>query len=107
MKKRRFLLALVAVLTVTMVGACNKESRTTVTFWHTMGKTTDPSEGGQALLEKFIGEFEKANPDIRVKHEAKGGYDDLASAVSKALVAGNQPSMAYSYTDHVAAYLRT
>lgn len=97
------LLLLIAGLGLASCG----EKGTVVTFWHTMGKTTKAEEGGQALLEKFIKEFEEANPGIKIKHESKGSYDDLASAVSKALVAGNQPTMSYSYTDHVAAYLRT
>ena len=103
---KKILTLLLVIVAAFSLAACG-DNATTVTFWHTMGKTTNPSEGGQALLEKFIKEFEAENPGVKIKHESKGSYDDLASAVSKALVAGNQPTMSYSYTDHVAAYLRT
>ncbi len=78
-----------------------------IVFWHTMGKTTDPAMGQQALLEVFIEEFQEIYPHITVLHESKGGYPELRDAVNTSLPAGNEPNMSYSYSDHVAGYINS
>lgn len=79
----------------------------TVVFWHTMGKTTDPLLGQQALLEVYIQDFQEIYPHITVLHESKGGYDELRDAINTALPAGNEPDLSYSYSDHVAGYINS
>ena len=77
----------------------------TIVFWHTMGKTVDPALGQQALLEVYIDDFQEIYPHITVLHESKGGYNELRDAINTALPAGNEPHLAYSYSDHVAGYI--
>lgn len=72
---------------------------TKVIFWHTMGKDKI------ATLETMITAFEKENPDIKIEQTAKGSYTDIATAVNNAIAAGDVPTMAFCYPDHVANYL--
>lgn len=74
-------------------------STTKVIFWHTMGKSSIE------ILDGVIAQFEKENPGIKVTHAAKGGYNELRTAVENAIAAGDVPTMAYCYPDHVANYL--
>lgn len=85
----------------------DKETPVTVVFWHTMAKTSDPSQGQQALLDLFIEEFKELYPNVTIVHEQKGGYTELRKAIDNALPAGNEPTMAYSYPDHVAGYIQS
>lgn len=83
---------------------------TTVTFAHTMGKTTDPALGQQALLDKqkdaFIKEMQtEFGWKVNVVHSQYGGFTELHDKLSKELAQGIEPSMAYAYPDHVAAYI--
>ncbi|MDL2292772.1 extracellular solute-binding protein [Acholeplasma sp. OttesenSCG-928-E16] len=109
--KKVFLLLMAIVAGFSIFACTPGDGRKTIVFWHTMGKTTDASQGGQALLNEFIKEFEELYPEYsekyRIVHEAKGGYSDLNNAIGKAIPAGNEPHMAYCYPDHVAGYLRT
>ncbi len=79
----------------------------TIVFWHTMGKTVDPALGQQALLEVYIEDFKELYPHITVLHESKGGYNEIRDAINTALPAGNEPHLAYSYSDHVAGYINS
>lgn len=57
--------------------------KTTVTFWHGMN-------GGQrAELEKLTAEFEKKNPNIKIKLENQGSYIDLQAKVNSTLQSPN------------------
>ncbi|CCV64997.1 ABC-type transport system, substrate-binding component [Alteracholeplasma palmae J233] len=96
------------ILAALVLVACESDNRTKIVFWHTMGKTAKPEEGGQALLEAFIKEWEALpeNKEYRIVHVSKGGYGELNSAVGTAISAGNEPHLTYSYNDHVAGYLR-
>lgn len=83
---------------------------TRVTFAHTMGKTDNPNQGQQALLDQQIAEFsaemkEKHGWNVSVVHEQYGGYTELQDRLEKELATGNEPSMAYAYPDHVASYI--
>lgn len=95
------MLALLAGTAIPALTACpgNDDGRTKVIFWHTMGKSSIE------ILDAAIADFEKQNPDIKVEHVAKGGYDGLKTAVENAIAAGDVPTMAYCYPDHVANYL--
>lgn len=98
MKKLLAMLAVVA-FGFSLAACGEQDNRTKVTFWHTMGKEN------QVMLEKWIAEFEKAHPDIRIDHAAQGGYDDINDKLKKAIPANTYPTMAFAYPDHVADYL--
>ncbi len=98
MKKRLIVLTLLFTCVLAMVGCGQTETKTVVTFWHTMGKEN------QEILNNIITQFELENPDIKVEHVQKGDYDDLRDSITKAFRAGEEPSLTFSYPDHVAVY---
>lgn len=71
-----------------------------IKFYHTMG------QGLRDVLDSYIVEFNKLYPNITVNHEQIGGYDDVRDQISKEIIAGNQPNIAYCYPDHVAQFNR-
>ena len=73
-------------------------SEVTVTFYHTMGA------GLKAILDSYIPEFNAMYPNITIVHDMMGDYDALRDQITTELTAGNSPSMAYCYPDHVALY---
>ncbi len=73
-------------------------SEVTITFYHTMGANL------KEKLDLYIPEFNKLYPNITVKHESVGSYDDVRDQISKQIPVGNQPNIAYCYPDHIAAY---
>ena len=73
-------------------------SAVTITFYHTMGAAL------REVLDTFIVEFNKMYPNITVKHEQVGGYEDVRDQIKTELTVGNQPNIAYCYPDHVALY---
>ena len=125
MLKKRILTCALALATLTLVASCGeddaaqkakeeaiakfdesvtalgdlKQLSCEITFWHTIGKTN------QETLDSMITEFNKTYPNIKITHSQQGGYDEVKSAVSKAIPAGTTPTMAYCYPDHVADYL--
>jgi multiple sugar transport system substrate-binding protein len=71
----------------------------TVTFWHRMGAAS------QALVQKWIAEFETIYPNITVIEEkAAGDYTSLSEKIALAIPGGNAPDIAESYPDHIARY---
>lgn len=70
----------------------------TVIFYHTMGKNLS------AVLDKYIAKFNEIYPDITIKSEKVGSYDDVFSKISTDLDSGKEPNLAYCYGDHVASY---
>ncbi len=73
-------------------------SKVEITFYHTMGSNLSD------VLNKYIAEFNKLYPNITIKHEQVGGYDDVRDQIKTELTVGNQPNIAYCYPDHVALY---
>ena len=69
-----------------------------IEFSHTMG------ENLRNVLDAYIAEFNKIYPNITIVHSQVGGYDDVRDTVSKQILAGTQPNIAYCYPDHVALY---
>ena len=69
-----------------------------IVFYHTMG------ENLATVLEDYIVEFNKLYPNITVKSEKIGGYDDVRDQIKTEITQGNQPNIAYCYPDHVALY---
>lgn len=71
----------------------------TIKFWHRMGADS------QALVQKWIGEFEAIYPNITVIEEkAAGDYTALADKIALSIPAGTNPDIAESYPDHIARY---
>ena len=69
-----------------------------IEFSHTMGQNL------QNVLAAYIEEFNKIYPNITIVHSQVGSYDDVRDTVSKQILAGTQPNIAYCYPDHVALY---
>ena len=70
----------------------------TIVFYHTMGESL------RAVLDKYIVEFNKIYPNIKIEHKQVGGYDDVRNQITTEITVGDQPNIAYCYPDHVALY---
>ncbi|MCD8204409.1 MAG: extracellular solute-binding protein [Coprobacillus sp.] len=108
-------ISLVMVISLLAVTACDgssddskKDDRgdpdVTVTFWHTFGKTI------QDTLDRKIEDFEdlvweNEGLNVEIVQSYRGGYDDVLSNVLQGFSAGNVPTIAVAYPDHVADYL--
>ena len=73
-------------------------SEVTVTFYHTMGANL------RGVIDKYIPVFNAMYPNITIDHQQMGDYNGVRDQISKELTAGNSPSIAYCYPDHVALY---
>ena len=73
-------------------------SPVTIVFKHSMGAEY------RTILENHIAEFNKIYPNITVKHESLGGYNDVRNQLKNELKTDNYPNMAFCYPDHVALY---
>jgi len=69
-----------------------------ITFYHTMGSNL------RDVLDRYIIEFNKIYPNIKINHEQVGGYDDVRDQIKTEITVGSQPNIAYVYPDHVALY---
>ncbi len=108
------MLLVIVVASMSMLVACNNDttlganfdvpeggydgSAVEIMFYNTMGQTLTP------ILDKAIERFNKLYPNITVKYDAVGGYDDVRDTINTEITAGNQPNIAYCYPDHVALY---
>jgi len=116
MKKFVSLLAML-IIAIAVVGCTPRERRNeheiedlgsdyktkisaTVTFWHAMG------QANQGVIAEIITEFNKEYPNITVVQQSQGGYTDLRDKILTTLSSGNNPTIAQTYPDHVAAYLQ-
>ncbi len=71
----------------------------TITFYHSLGASA------RRILDTSIEEFCALYPNITVKHEQIGAYDDIFNQISTQIVMGKQPDLAFCYPEHVVAYL--
>ena len=76
-------------------------SAVTISFYHTMGATL------RSVLDRWIPIFNDMYPNITVKHNSYGAYQDLRDQITTELQAGKSPSLAYCYPDHVALYQKS
>ena len=79
-------------------------SEITVPFWTTFGQKN------QEALQKKAQEFsaimlKEKNVKVTIDISYQGGYDDILNKVTNGFSAGNVPTMAIAYPDHVANYL--
>ncbi len=88
------------IFNVFVMTGCDKlfDNRTEITFYHTMGANL------REVLDVYIKEFEAMYPDYKITATQEGGYDDVKNKIGKAIIANNQPNIAYCYPDHVASY---
>lgn len=81
-------------------GGFDTEKEVEITFYHTMN-----ADKLQPVLNTYIEEFENLYPNITVKQEqVSGGYDGVRDKISTQITVGDQPDIAYCYSDHVALY---
>ena len=73
-------------------------SEVTITFYHSMGAAL------QEILSDAIADFNKIYPNITVVHKSLGDYDGVRDQIKTEISDGNQPNLAYCYSDHVALY---
>ena len=76
-----------------------------IEFWHTFGAKT------QTSLEKMAKQFseivkKEQGIDVEINLTYQGDYKDIKSKIIKGLAAGNTPTIAVAYPDHVADYLQ-
>lgn len=75
-----------------------------VPFWTTFGQ-----KNGEALKKKaedFSAIIEKeTGKKVTINTTYEGGYDDIRNKITQGFSAGNIPTMAIAYPDHVANYL--
>ncbi|MBE6926040.1 MAG: extracellular solute-binding protein [Ruminococcaceae bacterium] len=79
-------------------GGFDPTQEVTITFGHTMGQAS------MAIVDKYIKEFNKIYPNIKVEHVNKGGWSDINGTVTTEINGGTQPNIVYCYPDHVAMY---
>ena len=79
-------------------GGFDPTQEVTITFGHTMGQAS------MAIVDKYIKEFNKIYPNIKVEHTNKGGWGDINGTITTEINGGTQPNIVYCYPDHVAMY---
>ncbi|MFE3279967.1 ABC transporter substrate-binding protein [Nocardia sp. NPDC059239] len=81
-------------------GFSNTGGRTTLNFW-----INPPGSVGLPTMQGLVDEFEKTNPDIKVKLRTFTGYAALLQAVQSSVAAGQPPDVAqigYNYINYAA-----
>lgn len=105
-KMKRAVVTLMAALMATssiasFAGCQEKDNRTKIVFYHTMGAAL------KGILDKYLPEFHAMYPNYKVEHSSSGDYDGLRNEIITELSAGDSPSIAYCYPDHVALYMKS
>ncbi len=79
-------------------------TKVSFSFWTTFGqKNAEAVSKVASDFSKII--KEKENVDLSISIEYQGGYDDIEAKITKGFSAGDTPTMAIAYPDHVANYL--
>lgn len=73
-------------------------TNTTITFYHTMG------EHLRNILDAYIAEFNKIYPNITIRHEQIGTFNDVHNQIKTELNTNQGPSLAYCYPEYVTVY---
>lgn len=79
-------------------GGFDESQKVEITFYSTMGQNLID------VFDVYLKDFNKLYPNITVKHESIGGYDDVRDQIKTELSVGQGPDIAYCYPDHVALY---
>ncbi|XVJ44999.1 extracellular solute-binding protein [Candidatus Phytoplasma australasiaticum] len=72
-----------------------------IIFWHTLY----PRE--LEIVKETIREFEKHNPNIKVKDVNKVNWEQICKSVANSLPVNKQPNIAFSYDDHIEFYSKS
>lgn len=97
-------LALLALATACGPNGGGEEGTVTIEFWHTFG------QGIVDVINHQVEEFqrlvkENEGVDVKINFSYQGGYDDIKNKIDRGFSAGNVPTIAVAYPDHVADYL--
>lgn len=76
----------------------NKEIK--IEFWHAMGKAN------QEIIGRIIENFQSRYPNITVEQVSLGDYTTLRDTITSGIAADELPTVAQTYPDHVALYLK-
>lgn len=75
-----------------------------LSFYHAMGDSNEKVM--QSIADKFSVEMKKQyGVDVTVTFTSQGNYDTLRKTIAAAISAGDQPTIAQTYPDHVSLYL--
>lgn len=76
----------------------------TITFYHAMGAANQAVI--QTIADNFSEEMkEKYGVNVKVEQTSQGDYTTLRKTIASAIAAGDQPTIAQTYPDHVSLYL--
>lgn len=94
MKKRNLLLATTLLLGGLATNGVSAKEKTEITFWHAMNGKQEET------LKSLTKQFEKENPNIKVKLQNQGQYPDLQSKVITAQATPNSlPNITQGYVN--------
>lgn len=80
-------------------GGLDTSKEITISFYHTMGQTL------LDVFEMYLEEFNEEYPNIIVKPQFVGNYDDVRDTTIQQISSGGQgANLAYCYPDHIAMY---
>lgn len=112
MKNNRKIMCLLGVVSLLSgLVSCGESSssdkpseKVQIDFWHTFG------QGIISEVQCKIDSFktlvkENEGVDVEITMGYQGSYDDIENKISKGFAAGNVPTLAVAYPDHVADYL--
>lgn len=100
MKKIIIILLTMVIFSAFLLTGCKKkeavvkvdaEAPVTIEFWHAMSGTRIE------LIQSIVDQFMKENPNITVKVQYTGSYNDTLNKVKSAVKAGNAPQVFHSY----------
>lgn len=116
---KKFLTLLVMLIALVSVASCgptpqpdgildpsqiDTSKETVVTFYHANGANL------QVVIQDIIDRFEEEmykqyGVRVTVEQTSQGDYDTLRQTIASSIAAGNQPTVAQTYPDHVSLYL--
>ncbi len=91
------LLSFVLVLMVMLAGCGSKtgvEEKTEIDFWFPVAVGGDVAK----IVDGFVADFEKENPDIKVNAKYGGSYAETMTQVMASAQAGNSPELAVLFS---------
>ncbi|MGM9899940.1 MAG: extracellular solute-binding protein [Bacilli bacterium] len=115
---KKLLSLLMVIFTMSLVVSCNNSKNPSeeivkkeipafdsskeieIEFWHAMGKTN------QDIIQQIIDSFQSLYPNITVTQTSLGDYTTLRDTITSGIAADELPTVAQTYPDHVALYLK-
>lgn len=118
---KKFLTSIMVLVAIVSLAACNGGSnnytgeilspdqidtskKVELSFYHAMGDKNEKVM--QKIADKFSVEMKKQyGVDVTVTFTGQGNYDTLRKTIAASISAGDQPTIAQTYPDHVSLYL--